>query len=568
MAFSGFGFGGGTPGPAPVQPSSSKDDKNITGKFDPTALERGAKALRMLDSSPNAQKAFELTRLQELTRQQEIKKEIEQMHLRQTELGAQRARIEGDERRKLAAQQQEQERITAQYKAQLESEAYQKKLIDQRRQNEEWLQQQHQQFLRQEEIRKKTELDILEMRKAQMKEEKALERENIRAKVQEESKGKIKQERENFDVHVKMMKERAIEERQTKLESLNIIFSSLGAAFSSLLADKERLTTGVTALTALAIGVYGARAGTRVLGKFMEQKIGKPPLVRDTSRWVLMNGLGNFVKGLVKTNKELKIDQIVLNDQLYQRLNWTVNSLVRAKENGTNFRHILLYGPPGTGKTLFAKTVAKRSGMDYAIMTGGDVGPLREEAASEINRLFEWSKKSKRGLVLFIDEAEAFLRKGRSSVQGMSENVRNALSAFLYHTGTETDKFCLILATNERDILDPAIVDRMDEQYEFPLPETNERKRMITLFMHQFVINPTKRGKKIQIDPRINDEFYAKVAEKTEKLSGRQLAKLCISLQSAVYGSGTTQLTLELANTVIDWHLERFNKGIADKDDI
>lgn len=43
------------------------------------------------------------------------------MNLRQTELGAQRAKIEGDERRKLAAQQQEQDRITAQYRAKLET---------------------------------------------------------------------------------------------------------------------------------------------------------------------------------------------------------------------------------------------------------------------------------------------------------------------------------------------------------------------------------------------------------------------------------------------------------------
>lgn len=33
----------------------------------------------MLDSSPNAQKAFELTKLQELTRQQEIQREIHQV---------------------------------------------------------------------------------------------------------------------------------------------------------------------------------------------------------------------------------------------------------------------------------------------------------------------------------------------------------------------------------------------------------------------------------------------------------------------------------------------------------
>lgn len=42
------------------------------------------------------------------------------MRLKQGELGTQKAKIESDERRKLLSHQQEQERITAQYKAKLE----------------------------------------------------------------------------------------------------------------------------------------------------------------------------------------------------------------------------------------------------------------------------------------------------------------------------------------------------------------------------------------------------------------------------------------------------------------
>ncbi len=33
---------------------------------------------------------------------------------------------------------------------------------------------------------------------------------------------------------------------------------------------------------------------------------------------------------------------------------------------------LTLLGPPGTGKTLFAKGLARHSGLDYAIMTGGE----------------------------------------------------------------------------------------------------------------------------------------------------------------------------------------------------
>merc|ERR1719221_30364 len=150
------------------------------------------------------------------------------------------------------------------------------------------------------------------------------------------------------------------------------------------------------------------------------------------------------------------MEKIVLENELSERLQWTTNSLVNAKMNGTPYRHLLLHGSPGTGKTLFARTLAKQSGLDYAIMSGGDVGPLGKDAVLELNKLFEWANKSRNGLILFIDEADAFLRTGRGSESGgaMSEEARNVLSAFLHHTGTESDKFVVIMATNIRDILD------------------------------------------------------------------------------------------------------------------
>ncbi|KAJ0626331.1 putative ATPase family AAA domain-containing protein [Helianthus annuus] len=70
---------------------------------------------------------------------------------------------------------------------------------------------------------------------------------------------------------------------------------------------------------------------------------------------------------------------------------------------------MLFYGPPGTGKTMAAQELAKKSGLDYALMTCGDVAPLGSQAVTKIHQLFDWAKKSNRGLLLFIDEADAFL---------------------------------------------------------------------------------------------------------------------------------------------------------------
>ena len=99
----------------------------------------------------------------------------------------------------------------------------------------------------------------------------------------------------------------------------------------------------------------------------------------------------------------------------------------------------------GTGKTLVARKLAHYSGLDYAIMSGGDVAPLGDDAVTQIHAMFDWAKTSKRGLLLFVDEAEAFLAQRQG---GMSESSRNALNALLFQTGTQSHNFALVLATN------------------------------------------------------------------------------------------------------------------------
>eukprot|EP00435_Cladocopium_sp_Y103_P057667 s25_g19.t4 len=106
----------------------------------------------------------------------------------------------------------------------------------------------------------------------------------------------------------------------------------------------------------------------------------RPPLVRETSAWTFGRDRLRLAGLMPFGQKKEVMEKIVLEDELSERLNWTTNSLVNAKKNGTPFRHLLLHGPPGTGKTLFARTLARQSGLDYAIMSGGDVGPLGKDA--------------------------------------------------------------------------------------------------------------------------------------------------------------------------------------------
>ena len=50
---------------------------------------------------------------------------------------------------------------------------------------------------------------------------------------------------------------------------------------------------------------------------------------------------------------------------------------------------------------MVARRLAEISGLDWAIMSGGDVGPLGKSAATELHRVLNWARRSPKGLLLF-----------------------------------------------------------------------------------------------------------------------------------------------------------------------
>lgn len=194
-------------------------------------------------------------------------------------------------------------------------------------------------------------------------------------------------------------------------------------------------------------------------------------------------------------------------------------------------------GPPGTGKTLFARNLAQHSGLDYAILTGGDIAPLGRDAVTELHKLFDWAKTSRRGLMLFVDEADAFLQSRETSSQKMSEDQRNALNAFLFRTGTESDQFMMVYASNQPSQFDPAILDRIDEMVAFDLPGLDERRAMIALYIDKYLLHPPGKWARKVETMDIGEVEMEQAVQETDGFSGRAIAKLAIAWQASAYGT-------------------------------
>ncbi|KAG4973574.1 hypothetical protein JHK87_030395 [Glycine soja] len=269
---------------------------------------------------------------------------------------------------------------------------------------------------------------------------------------------------------------------------------------------------------------------------------------------------------------------VILHPSLQKRIQQLSSATANTKAHQAPFRNMLFYGPPGTGKTMAARELARKSGLDYALMTGGDVAPLGPQAVTKIHQLFDWAKKSNKGLLLFIDEADAFLCERNKTY--MSEAQRSALNALLSRTGDQSKDIVLALATNRPGDLDSAVTDRIDEVLEFPLPGEEERFKLLKLYLDKYIaqagsgkssfVKDLFKGKPQQIEIKgLTDDIIKEAAAKTEGFSGREIAKLMASVQAAVYGSENCVLDPSLFREVVDYkvaeHQQRIKLAAGDK---
>jgi ATPase family AAA domain-containing protein 3A/B len=201
---------------------------------------------------------------------------------------------------------------------------------------------------------------------------------------------------------------------------------------------------------------------------------------------------------------------------------------------------------------MFARSLAESSGLDYAILTGGDIAPLGRDAVTELHKLFDWAKTSRKGLLVFVDEADAFLQSRETA--RISEDQRNALNAFLFRTGTESDQFMVVYASNQPSQFDEAVMDRVDEMVEFRLPGEDERRAMIALYIEKYLLNPPGRLTKKVTTENIADAEIERVVKETEGFSGRAISKLAIAWQAAAYGTEGAVLDRDTFFSTVEHH--------------
>jgi ATPase family AAA domain-containing protein 3A/B len=341
-----FGFGRKQEKPDGVPLSNAATPAISSGKpsdggngysFDPTGLERAAKAARELEKSKYAKEAFQMAKETEKTSQMEHQAKIKESEVAYKAYEVQRIQAEGQEHRKNMEAQTEANKQRAQYQDQLKRKQWADQAAAQKIFKEQEMKKQEEMLARQEASRRKT-----------LEYEAELRTKTEMAKVAAEVEGRIKQERMNHDLHLEEARVRAKEYRETVMEGIKLATQSVGSGVMSFLGDSEKVTATVVSLSVLALGIYTAKVSTGVAGRYIEARLGKPSLVRETSRRSAVQIMANPIPSI---KRFLRIGEpsdalagVVLEPKLDERLRNVAVSTFNTKKNRAPFRHLLLHG--------------------------------------------------------------------------------------------------------------------------------------------------------------------------------------------------------------------------------
>nr|XP_011463449.1 PREDICTED: uncharacterized protein LOC101293086 isoform X2 [Fragaria vesca subsp. vesca] len=232
----------------------------------------------------------------------------------------------------------------------------------------------------------------------------------------------------------------------------------------------------------------------------------------------------NFVSAVVPPGEiGVRFDDVGALEEVKKALNELVILPMRRPElfsHGNLLRPckgILLFGPPGTGKTLLAKALATEAGANFISITGSTLTSKWFGDAEKLTKaLFSFASKLA-PVIIFVDEVDSLLgARGGSFEHEATRRMRNEFMAAWDGLRSKDSQRILILgATNRPFDLDDAVIRRLPRRIYVDLPDVENRKKILSIFLAQENLEPGFQ--------------FEKLSEATEGYSGSDLKNLCIA---------------------------------------
>lgn len=250
--------------------------------------------------------------------------------------------------------------------------------------------------------------------------------------------------------------------------------------------DQERL------LTALSELIEHSKKSKKINFALQLQS-----LIKDSIRLQQTNGplkegsIKHFVREedrevnefiIEKLTSDYTFDNLVCSDDIRNSLDF----FVKEHKSIDILKHfdlpvsnkLLLYGPSGCGKTLAAYVLAgELEKMMVVVNLGAIVSSKLGETSKNLSKLFR--KATSDNTIIFIDEFDSLGKiRDYSQDHGEMKRVVNTILQLFDYLPQEN---LVIAATNQKDMIDEALVRRFDSIIKFELPDLKQIKELISL---------------------------------------------------------------------------------------
>lgn len=203
---------------------------------------------------------------------------------------------------------------------------------------------------------------------------------------------------------------------------------------------------------------------------------------------------------LDKITSDYRLNNIVADDSISNDLNFFIeehrNVDILKQFDLPVANKLLLHGPSGCGKTLASYVVAgELEKMMIVVNLGAIVSSKLGETSKNLSKIFR--SAAAEDCIIFIDEFDS-LGKIRDYSQDHGE-MKRVVNTILQLFDYLPQSSIVIAATNQKDMLDEALLRRFDFSIGFNLPNAKQIKDLVdlTLSNGQFEFDKETAAKKI-----------------------------------------------------------------------